>query len=111
VAFVAAGGFEARQRLAQCAVERDRPAAALALAGNVREVDGVADRALGVGDHVPGQAADLLGAEPGLDAEQDHDAVALGIARVRDLAERCADLRLAKNLRLLALAVHDVCSN
>jgi hypothetical protein len=54
----------------------------------IDEMDGVSDSALGVGDHRPADVADLFGAQPGSDAQQNDDTVTDWVASRRHGGER-----------------------
>jgi hypothetical protein len=100
-------GVQDLQGIAEQRMHRDRPAA-LALAGRVGQVDGIADPAIGVGHHGPGQARDLLGPHPGFEAQQDEDAVPLRVAGATDVIEDDLDLLRGEGLGLLTLAHREV---
>lgn len=87
---------------AQIWIERDVAAAVLAFRGLIAERDLVTDVGVGVGDHVPSQAADLFGAQSSLVRKQPHDAIALGMARDLDLAEHPIELSVAEDFGLFA---------
>src|SRR5262249_47368209 len=87
-------------------IERDGASTPLSLACTIGQVDGIADLALGIRDHCPGQAGDLLRPHSCLHAQQLHYAVAERVAAGCNHREGGPDLRLREDLRLPALAAH-----
>ncbi len=82
-------------------MQRDRPAASLLCRGVV-EFDMARDAALGVDHHRPCQLGDLAGAKAGLDRQQDHDAIALGISAVSGAPQGGRKLLFCKRFRVFA---------
>src|SRR6516225_2716050 len=94
---------ERLQRLAQLRVHRDRTAAGFALAGTVGQRDLIADRTVRAGHHAPGQLGDLLGAQSGLEAQEDDHAVALRVASAACQVEQLFEFAVLNDFRLPAL--------
>src|SRR6516165_5906982 len=94
---------ERLQRLAQLRVHRDRTATGFALAGTVGQRDLIANRTVRAGHHAPGQLGDLLGAQAGLEAQENDHAVTLRVAATACQVEQLFEFAVLNNFRLPAL--------
>ena len=79
------------QRSPQLAIER-HDSSRSTLAGDVTQMDRVADLAACICHHVPCERCYLLGAEARLHRQKDDDAIAEGVADRGDVAKRPLDL-------------------
>ncbi len=90
------------ERLFQVFVQRDGPAAVLALAGDVLKGDGIGDTALGIGDHLPCQCGNLLGSEPRFDGQEENYRVPPSVPGRPQILRCRPDLGFRKDFCLLA---------
>jgi len=65
------------------------------------KLDMARDAALGVDHHRPCQLGDLAGAKAGLDRQQDHDEIAIGISAVSGSAQGCRKLLFRERFGVL----------
>ena len=93
-----------REGGAQLRMQRDAAPALFALGGAVFQVQRVAHLAFGVGDHGPGEGRDFLGAQAGLDREQEQDRIAQGVARGLQVPQQGGFLFGSENLGSVAIS-------
>ena len=92
---------QGRQGRVQVRVQGDAAAAAV-LGGAIQQLQHGADGAARRQHHVPGRLGDLAGAQAGLDRQQDHDAVAVGVAVGAAVRQQLRDVLIRQDLGLLA---------